>query len=151
MLNLNFITGNTDIPVGTYRESNCTPVGSDTFTSFNCNSQSSVLNYVDLKQNYSMKDSENINYTKIETLINFKYSLKKPINVKLIKNINGDVIGDIEDLELYSFGKDEFEVLRELNEELTSLFEDLVDIDNKNLGEYPKKWKRILKNYLNVL
>jgi len=93
---------------------------------------------------------QDIKYTQIYKLINFNYTLKKPINVKIIKSSSGDVIGDIEELELYSFGDDEFDVLRELNEELTDLFEDLLSIEYENLGTFPKKWKSILKNYINI-
>jgi hypothetical protein len=94
-------------------------------------------------------DIQDIRYTHINKLINFNYTLRKPIKVKIIKNLSGEVIGDIEELELYSFGDDEFEVLRELNEELTDLFEDLLDIADKNLGEFPQKWKSILQKYIN--
>ncbi len=58
------------------------------------------------------------------------------------------VIGDIEELELYSYGDSQFEVLRELNEELVSLFEDLIGMEDRNLGKYPKKWKSILNKYI---
>ncbi|MFV1976190.1 MAG: hypothetical protein ACC651_10610 [Candidatus Scalindua sp.] len=85
--------------------------------------------------------------TTIDTLINFNYELKTPIKVKIIKDTNG-IVGDIEELELYSFGDSEFEVLRELNEEVVSLFEDLIKMEDKNLGKYPKKWKSILNQYV---
>ncbi len=88
-----------------------------------------------------------IRYTTIDTLINFNYTLKTPIEVEIIEDISG-VIGDIEELELYSYGDSEFEVLRELNEELVSLFEDLIGMEDKNLGKYPKKWKSILNQYI---
>lgn len=108
--------------------------------------QSSRLNYKIIPQNYNKK-LELIKSIAIDTLINFNYTLKKPIEVKIINNING-VTGDIEELELYSFGDNEFEVLRELNEELVDLFEYLIGIENKNLGKFPKKWKSILKKYI---
>ena len=72
-----------------------------------------------------MKDLKIVEQTTIDTLINFNYTLRKPIKVKIIKDTSG-VIGDIEELELYSYGDNEFEVLRELNEEVVSLFEDLI-------------------------
>lgn len=109
-------------------------------------SQSSNLNYVNKALNYG-KELKIVEQTTIDTLINFNYTLKKPIKVKIIKSTSG-VIGDIEELELYSFGDSEFEVLRELNEEVVSLFEDLTEIGNKNLGKYPRKWKSILNQYI---
>lgn len=112
----------------------------------NHDSQSSKLNYIIHRKNY--KEIETVKYTKINKIINFNYTLKQPIEVKIIKKINGDVIGDIEELELYSFGNDEFEVLRELNEDLTDLFEDLINVEDQKLGKFPKKWKAILKKYI---
>jgi hypothetical protein len=96
------------------------------------------------------ESSPDIKYTQIYQLINFKYSLKKPITVKLIKTSRGEVIGDIEELELYSFGDNEFDVLRELNEELTDLFEDLLSISDGDLGKFPRKWKSLLKEYIAI-
>lgn len=87
--------------------------------------------------------------TYINTLINFNYELKKPIPVRLIREGN-DIIGDIKDLELYSFGNDEFEVLKELNEEITELFEMLINIEDSNLGKFPKSWKSILTRYIQI-
>lgn len=108
--------------------------------------QSSRLNYVYEESTYG-QEREIIYQTTIDALINFNYTLEKPIKVKIIKSTSG-VIGDIEELELYSFGKNEFEVLRELNEELVSLFEDLIEMEDKNLGKHPKKWKSILNQYI---
>lgn len=106
------------------------------------NAQSIKLIYVVRESIYEQEFE-----TEIDTLINFNYTLIKPIKVKIIKNTSG-VIGDIEELELYSYGDNEFEVLRELNEEVVSLFEDLIEMEDKNLGKYPKKWKSILNQYI---
>lgn len=108
--------------------------------------QSIRLNYV-YKEISHGQEFEIVNQTEIDTLINFNYTLKKPIKVKITKNTSG-VIGDIEELELYSFGNSEFEVLRELNEEVVFLFEDLIEMEDRNLGKYPKKWKSILNKYI---
>ncbi len=108
--------------------------------------QSNRLYFV-CEKNIYRQELESVNKTTIDTLINFKYTLKKPIEVKIIKDTSG-VIGDIEELELYSYGDNEFEVLRELNEELVFLFEDLIKMEDKNLGKYPKKWKSILNTYI---
>jgi hypothetical protein len=116
------------------------------FLFFDHATQSSRLNYASQALNYG-KEFETIEQTTIDTLINFNYTLKKPIKVKIIKSTSG-VIGDIEELELYSFGNNEFEVLRELNEELVTFFEDLIEIGDKNLGKFPKKWKSILSRYI---
>lgn len=129
----------------------CSSGGNRNFSFIDFWTQSSILNHANQKLYYGtgrLKEIKIVKYTQINNLINFNYTLKKPIQVKIIRNMNADVIGDIEELELYSFGKDEFEVLRELNEELTDLFEDLMSIKDENLGKLPKKWKIILKNYI---
>ena len=59
-----------------------------------------------------------------------------------------DSVVNIEELEVYSYGDSEFEVLRELNEELVSLFEDLIGMEDKKLGKHPRKWKSILNKYI---
>lgn len=105
---------------------------------------SGCLNYIDNSFKYYLQEEVN---TTIDTLINFQYKLNTPIKVKIVKNSQG-IIGEIEDLELYSFGDNEFEVLRELNEDVTYLFEDLVNMKDENLGKFPKKWKYLLKQYI---
>ena len=124
-----------------------TSVKNNIFSSFDW-TQTSFSNYISPFSNVQDGDIQSVRYTQIDRLINFNYTLSKPIKVKIIKNLDGEVIGDIEELELYSFGNDEFEVLRELNEELTDLFEDLRDIGDDNLGKLPKKWKHILEKYI---
>jgi hypothetical protein len=85
----------------------------------------------------------------IEKLIDAKYSLKKPITVNIkIDKQNYEYVGDIPELELYSYGIDKLEVLRELNEELTELFEKLINMNENKLGKFSKKWKNILKKYV---
>jgi len=124
-----------------------TSVENNVFWSFDW-TQSSFLDYRSPCSNVKDGDIQSVEYTQIDKLINFNYTLSKPIKVRIIKNLRGEVIGDIEELELYSFGNDEFEVLRELNEELTDLFEDLINVEDQNLGKIPRKWKATLKKYL---
>jgi len=106
------------------------------------NNKQSIINKITF--NDSDLTEENI---QIDTLINFKYSLKKPITIKIKREIF-EYIGDIPELEIYSFGKNKFEVLRAINEEITELFEELTEIPDNKLGKYPKKWKKILKDYI---
>ncbi|MFZ1977740.1 MAG: hypothetical protein WAV76_07265 [Bacteroidota bacterium] len=83
----------------------------------------------------------------IKHLINFNYSLKKPIIVKIKRN-GDEYIGDIPELEIYSFGSDKFEVLRNINEEITELFEMLIKINDDKLGKHPKNWKKTLNEFV---
>ncbi|MCG2713073.1 MAG: hypothetical protein L6416_12235 [Candidatus Omnitrophica bacterium] len=91
--------------------------------------------------------SEAVLYTKIDTLINFNYKLKIPFEVKITKQ-RGEVIGEIVELELYAFGSNEFEVLRELNQDLTEMCKYLSSKKNENLGKFPLQWKRILLSHI---
>ncbi|MBU1087988.1 MAG: hypothetical protein KKD05_10810 [Candidatus Omnitrophica bacterium] len=86
-------------------------------------------------------------YTKIDTLINFNYKLKRAFEVKITKT-GDEVLGEIEELELYSFGNNEFETLRELNQNLTEMYEYLSSKNDANLGKFPLNWKRILSSHI---
>ena len=108
------------------------------------------LNYGDRSLNMAEIEPEKvINFVKLDTLINFKYDLKKPIEVIVIKE-GSDVIGEIADLGIYAFGKNEFEVLREINFDLTELFEEIMKLTDAQLGKRPKYWKKILSNYISM-
>jgi len=85
--------------------------------------------------------------TEITTLINFNYELIKPIPVKLLIN-DGEVTGSIKELDIYSFANTEFEVLREINEDETELFEELLSLNSEQFGKKPKKWKKKLREYI---
>lgn len=85
--------------------------------------------------------------THIRTLIDFRYALKRPIPVRL-RYYGTEAIGIIDEFELHSFGKNEFEVLRELNEDITDLFEELIGMDERNLGKFPKIWKSNFNKYI---
>jgi hypothetical protein len=99
-----------------------------------------------LRNNAYTSSDVNEEKVQIETLTNFKYNLKKPITVNIVRD-KFDYIGDIPELELYSYGSNKFEVLRELNEEITELFEKLISMKEDELGKFPKKWKNILEEY----
>jgi len=109
------------------------------------------LNYGDQSLNMvEIEPTQEISFVTVDTLINFKYDLKKPIEIKVIKE-GSDVIGEITDLGIYAFGKDEFEVLREINYDLTELFEEIMKLSDVQLGKRPKYWKKILSNYISTL
>ncbi|MCK4763112.1 MAG: hypothetical protein KAW12_13030 [Candidatus Aminicenantes bacterium] len=71
------------------------------------------------------------------------YKLKTPFRVK-ISIQDGELLGEIEELELYAFGESETGVLEELRSDLIDLYENFSQIDKENLGETPAKWKQIL-------
>lgn len=87
---------------------------------------------------------------KISSLINFNFKLKEPIIVKITK-VDDEFLGTIDSLELYSFGESEAEVERELNIALTDLFNELLKYENNNLGKHPRKWKKVLEKYINIV
>lgn len=79
----------------------------------------------------------------LEDLIDSKYCLSKPLYVD-IKRDGLDFIGSIDDLDIYAFGESELEVLREINRDVTELFEELLAHETDKLGVKPIKWKKIL-------
>jgi len=85
----------------------------------------------------------------VKELINFKYQLKKPLEI-ILEYENGEWLGYIEALNLYEWGKDEFEVLRQLNEDLTDLFNSVVESKEYSLGLVPSKWKTILEDHIEL-
>lgn len=44
----------------------------------------------------------------------------------------------------------DFEVLREINQDLTDLFDELTSLTNEQLGKKPKKWKNILSTHIKL-
>lgn len=83
----------------------------------------------------------------LSELIDYKFNLIKPLTVKIIRE-NLDFIGEISNLEIHAFGDSEIEVLREVNRDVTELFEELFDLDENQLGTKPSKWKKILSEHI---
>jgi len=59
-----------------------------------------------------------------------------------------NTIGEINELGIYAFGNSQFEVLREINKDVTELFEELFNISENQLGKLPRKWKETLLEYV---
>jgi hypothetical protein len=83
----------------------------------------------------------------LDELIDFRFKLKKSIKVKITKD-ELDTIGEIPELDIYAFGNNQFEVLREINKDITELFEEIFEHNENQLGTMPKKWKMFLKEYI---
>ena len=83
----------------------------------------------------------------ITDLINFNYQLKKPINVS-VEFIDDEYFGYIDELEIYAYADTEHKMLREINHDLSDLFNLLVDNPKYELGKKPKNWKKILSEYI---
>lgn len=83
----------------------------------------------------------------LDELIDFRYKLKKSLKV-MITHDGHDTIGEIPELGIYAFGNNQFEVLREINKDVTELFEELDNHEKDKLGTLPKKWKRFLAEYV---
>ena len=79
----------------------------------------------------------------LNELRNKHFKLEIPFLVK-ISFVNGEYLGEIEDLELYAFGDTLEEVMNELRMDLIDLYE-YYDTKEKNyLGKNPQKWKESL-------
>lgn len=86
-------------------------------------------------------------FVNLAELIDYKYKLTKPLAVKIIRE-ESDFIGEVAELDIYAFGGSEFEVLREINKDVTELFEEILGLDESQLGNKPLKWKKILSEYI---
>lgn len=92
-----------------------------------------------------------LNYTKcdyINDLNDDKYIVGKEISVIVEKDENNEIICDIPELELYSFGATKEESIKQLKIDIIELFDDLVKIPDSKLGIAPIKWKKFLKEHI---
>jgi len=92
--------------------------------------------------------SYNIQSNYIYNLNNTNYVVGKKILVKVEKDENNEIICDIPEIELYSFGKNEEEALKQLKLEIIDLFDDLISIPDNQLGASPVEWKKYLKEHI---
>ena len=85
--------------------------------------------------------------TQIYNLGTENYELVEPLNV-IIKIYKEETIALIPDLELYAEGNNEIESINNLKMELLDLFDDLTDMDDEELGDDPKNWKKTLNRLI---
>jgi len=74
---------------------------------------------------------------------NEKYSLKKPL-VALISEDCGEYKIEYPLLELYAFNEDKNEAVKELLDDFFDLCDDILPLNDAELGRYPKYWKTVL-------
>lgn len=92
-------------------------------------------------------DNPSIIETKIFDLLIEGYSLKQPIDV-ILKFYPDEVISIIPELEIYGEGDNEVEAINDLKNEIVDLFNDLKEIPERELGKYPKSWKKIINSLI---
>jgi len=91
---------------------------------------------------------DNTSYPKqvtITSLHDATLCVEKPFKLDL-SIVDDEVLGEITELELYSFGENESGVIEELREEIEELFKDLSQ--TKNLGKLPTEWLNILNQHI---
>jgi len=76
-----------------------------------------------------------------------EYDLKQPITV-ILKIYDDEVISLFPDLALHGEGDNEIEAVNDLKMQLLDLYDDLNDMDDDELGEEPKAWKRTLNKLI---
>jgi hypothetical protein len=103
--------------------------------------------YFGIIGNYRSHIDKNEKYVGISDLGNIKYTLNKSIYVRIFTE-KDSVVADISELELYSFGQNEAEVLKELKENIIDMYEELTVLNDERLGKYPKIWKEVLIEYV---
>ena len=74
---------------------------------------------------------------------NDNYTLKEPI-VALISKIDGEYKIEYPALELYAFSESKKEATEEFLDEFFDLCNNILFVNDSNLGQYPKNWKKIL-------
>ena len=85
--------------------------------------------------------------TKICDLLIDNYRLKKPIEA-ILKFYPEEVLAVIPELEIFGEGNNEIEAINDLKLELVDLFDDLRDVPEEQLGEFPKSWKKIITSLI---
>jgi len=74
---------------------------------------------------------------------NEKYALKKPL-VALISENDGEYKVEYPLLELYAFNENRNEAIKELLDDFFDLCDDILPLDDTELGRHPKYWKEVL-------
>ena len=74
---------------------------------------------------------------------NDKYILKKPI-IASISKVDGEYKIEYPSLELYAFNENKNEATEEFLDEFFDLCDNILFVNDSNLGQYPKNWKKIL-------
>ena len=74
---------------------------------------------------------------------NTKYTLKKPI-VASISKVGNEYKIEYPSLELYAFNEDKDEATEEFLDDFFDLCDNILYVNDSDLGQYPKKWKKLL-------
>lgn len=90
-----------------------------------------------------------IKLAEISSLEEYGYRIKQKIPFQ-IKFENGEYFGYIKELNLYSYGLSEFEVIEDLKEDIIDLYDEITEAE-PHLGYSPKKWKEILDKHIQKL
>jgi hypothetical protein len=89
-----------------------------------------------------LHDSKELIYLTSEG--NTQYTLKKPL-VALVSENAGEYKVEYPILELYAFNEDKNEAIKELLDDFFDLCDDILPLDDAELGHYPKYWKEELR------
>lgn len=76
-----------------------------------------------------------------------KYIVKKPF-LLLVSQDDGEYKIEFSELELYSFAEDKDEAVDELKEDIIDLCDTILSMNDSQLATNPKKWKKILNEYI---
>ena len=85
--------------------------------------------------------------TYVYDLGNKKYKLKNPINI-VIEVYEDEFIAKFPELEIFGSGNTETESILALKEEIITLYVELADSSEKELGRLPQMWRRTLKKLI---
>jgi len=88
------------------------------------------------------------NKYEIDSLNSSDYDLIKPFLAN-IKRESGEYKATIEELNLYSFGKNLHSVIEELIDDIVDVYEE-INLASPHLGKDPQRWKMILDQHISV-
>ena len=86
---------------------------------------------------------EKIEHFTIYESNNAGYTLKKPI-VILVSKVGSEYKVEHPSLELYAFNEDKNEATKEFLDDFFDLCDDILSVNDSELGHYPKYWKEVL-------
>ena len=81
---------------------------------------------------------------KIYSLPSSEYELRTPLDIT-VEIHQHEVIAIIPDLELYGEGSNQIEAVNDLKLELLDLYDDLEEMPDEELGEFPRSWGKTLR------
>jgi hypothetical protein len=96
----------------------------------------------------SLESALNTYHIEIYDLANEEYSLKSPVQIVIERYDADEFIARFPELDIFGPGETEPEAVLNLKNEIVDLYDELIALDEKELGRVPRMWLRILKKLI---